>query len=249
MIMYHTLQRITKRATILPVVLLGAMCIWPLTNLAADDGMLEQPHITVVGEARREVVPNRIAWQVTVTTRGETVAAVAAAHTPEVQAALAFLVAAPVAQDDLKTAHMQLQQRWRHVGKMGRVSDGFEARTRIQFAIENFELYQNIWSGLSELSGVTVDSARFVTPNDPAIQDRLRLQALAAAKRKATAMASALDQELGRVLLIDEMVGGASRPQPHMATMRVAADESASVAPGTVDLAQRVRVIFALEER
>ena len=168
------------------VAVFGAVILMP-TVLLADSGpfsgplhaaAMQQPYITVVGEARREVVPDRIAWQVSVVTLGESVAGVAAAHTPEVQAALTFLQAVPVAEEDVQTAHMQLQQRWRHAGKLGRVSDGFEARTRIQFDIGDFAVYENIWSGLSELPGVTIDSARFVTSNDPAVEDRLRLQAL-----------------------------------------------------------------------
>ena len=61
-------------------------------------------------------------------------------------------------------------------------------------------------------------------------------------------MASALDQDLGRVLIIDEMAGGMPTPRPHMA-MRAAVEESAMIAPGTVDRAERVRVVFALQPR
>lgn len=222
--------------------------ILALLPVAASAQSIAQPHISVVGTAHRNVVPDQMEWQVEVQTQGAAVPAVAQRHRETVQQVLAFLDAQEIPAQRVRTNRMQLQENW-EFRDGDRYRNGFGANTLITFDSPRLDTYDTLWTGLAGIEDVSINNVALTLDDPQVVTNEVKVEALAAAREKALAMAAALDTALGQVLVISETPGNEG-PMPMMAareSFKAASDSGGnSISPGEIEVTAEVYVTFAL---
>jgi uncharacterized protein YggE len=214
---------------------------------------IELPHVSVFGTAVTEVQPDLLRWRVSIACRGLDVTAVADEHTSDVAAALAFLKQQGILPAETQTARMQLSEH-REYRNNSWVKEGYDASTDIAFTSKDLSAYRGLWLGLSKLKGATINSAAWDSSKRIEVQNTTRLDALKAAKEKATAMVSALGVRLAEPLAIEELPASLddSRYNRYAGNnfrqlLREGSDaDGDAVAPGSIEIRVRVKVAFRI---
>jgi uncharacterized protein len=207
----------------------------------------KQPQISVYGSAVSEVVPDQVYWHISIRSEGKKVSELANSHAEKIKKVLAYLQNQKIKKEHTQTRQMNLTENWNYnTGK--RVKEGYVANTQIQFRSDDLKQYSSLWSGLSELEGISIEMTHFDSSKRLSIQSETRTLALKAARQKAQNMAAALDVKIGKPILIEEFeMHDDVRIQPMMESKMMAAND-AIVAPGQLEIRMQVRVVFALEQ-
>jgi uncharacterized protein YggE len=214
---------------------------------AADDSI---PTVTATGTAITRVKPDTLRWQLTVSNRGGDLASVSEQHAQLSAAVLRFLSESGVPAADTQTSNMRFSENRQYL-KSSWVREGYVASTQVSFSTTNLAAYKELWLGLSRLTGVAVDSVSWDVSNRIALQNSTRVEALTAAKTKASEMAQALGSRIAEPRTIEEL--GAESPFENRALSNVVREapgsepsEDESVAPGMISIRTRVKVSFRL---
>ncbi len=231
---------------------IAAVLSFTTSSLIAQQSEISQPHITVYGTAVSQVTPDTLRWSITVRNKGEDLEAVAREHTRIVGDVLTFIKDIEIDSDDIQTADMRFDEDYRWVDRE-RVRDGFFATTGISFKVLDFRKYRDLWIGLAKMKYVSVDGVSLDVSNRIELQDETRIKALKAAKRKAEAMAAALDGTVGAPIAIVEIQSPLNSWESSVSNTMVevgsgTADGSAqaTLAPGRIAIKVRVKVTFSL---
>ena len=201
--------------------------------------------ITVQGTASIKAVPDQATLWIGVESQGETARAALAANAAEMRRVLAGLRAAGAT--DLKTHYVSLSPRYDmnngvdNGGVQGYSAHNSVSATIKQLARTGAVIDAAVAAGANQISGPNL------THGDP---DTLYRQALAAAvadaRTKAQALATAANLSLGRVTAVVE---GGSAPMPiPLAARSAAADavESTPIEPGQGEVDATVSVTFSV---
>jgi uncharacterized protein YggE len=218
--------------------------------MAALPAMAQAPGfdkvITVVGEGTASVAPDIAMIRGGVTTQGKTAREASEANSKEMQAVLAALSEAGVAERDIKTTRLSIYPQT-EANKNGKPRIiGFQATNQVNVRLHDTAkiagaLDQMIAAGANEISGISFSVA------DPSkALDKARKDAVADARRKAEIYAQAAGVRLGRAVQIQE--GSVAVPfQPRSMMMRADAQAaSVPVSPGEETLRVNVSISFEL---
>jgi uncharacterized protein len=211
------------------------------------------PSIVVYGTANAEVVPDRMTWQVTIHNTGSKLPSVAAEHAKMVRAVLDFLKQTGIDGADIQTSRMEFGEN-KEFRNSSWIKEGYYANTQASFNIADLEKYGELWMGLAELAGVSVDSVVFEHSKRVEFQNDTRRKALLAARDKAAGLAYALGAELGEPLHVEEdyslqQTWGSNNSQAQVSEMNDDGgwgDLGDALAPGTISIRTRVRTTFRL---
>jgi uncharacterized protein len=233
------------RRSILALALLMSMGV-----ASADE--LAQEHIAVYGTATLQVPPNQMRWLVNVRNTNPQSAAAAEEHGALVASVMGFLRKSHVAEETIQTSGVQLGENWNPV--LGsRERDGYFASTDVNFTLADFAGYAAVWTGLAGLPGVTVNGMELDHTDRIRFQNEARTQAVLAARDKARGMAEALGVRLGEPLAIEEDLSVSEGMRAHVLTMSNTVipegepgDVDKYLAPGTIPIRARVKVVFAM---
>ena len=218
------------------------------STVHANDTTL--PNVTVYGTATTEVTPDQMKWYLTVTNKGSKLKDVADAHTKIVADVLKLLERSGVKEDRTQTARMEFGENWLYRNNT-RVREGYFASTKIAFKHDNFDDYKPLWSGLADITYITIDGVYYDHSKRIDYQNQTRIKALLDAKEKAITLAQTLGSEIGEPLLIEE---DTTLQNPYQAdtfsnSMRVVqgtAAEGDSIAKGKIPIRIRVKASFRL---
>jgi len=228
-----------------------ALLLGSITNWA---GELDVPHVSVFGTAVIEVVPDEMHWTLFVKTQGPEIASVAETHDRKVAGVIAFLKERSIDEKKIQTSRITLSENWVYKDR-DRVLDGYIASTTVVFESNKLDQYRDLWIGVANLMDVSVNSVEFDTSERIKHQNNSRLQAVRAAKDKAIALAKALDSNVGKPLVIDEVMapaldysgqGGPANFRMAFTESAMAAPDASSISPGTISVRTRVNVKFQI---
>ncbi len=125
----------------------------------------------------------------------------------------------------------------------------FRATQTLSVILTDFGLYEEIMIKLMELGFNTVGGVRFAVSDMAKYKEELQLQAIKAAKKKATTYAKALDVELGEVISFNESQSGGPVPQYYNYRSADAGVASGpSIAPRQVEITMQVIVSYAINK-
>lgn len=207
------------------------------------------PHIAVYGTAITQAAPDELRWSISVTTKGLNIAEVADKHDKLVSDAIAFLKKRQIPEKEIQTSNLRLTENWEYRGN-SRVLEGFFANTDIAFKSSDLEDYRNLWIGLSQLNGVSVNGASWDTSERIELQNSTRVQALQDAKKKAQTLAESLGARIAEPLLIEEITGDWQSLQyvgNSVRAMDGSAEGGEAMSPGTIEIKMKVRTVFRLQ--
>ena len=210
--------------------------------------------ITTLGTATIQVVPDKMVWRLQVKTlHPEDPARSAAEHQKQVALVLDKLQGFGIDKELIQTSGMRLGEDWDTAHRQRKFL-GYEATTGITFTLKDFSRYERIWIELSRVSGLAILGVNLDHSDRISFQDRARVDAVKAARRKAADMAEALEVKLGPPLEVEEIQSGSSGPWPAMKMMQNSVSEMAgggglepSLAPGKIPVTVKVRCVFELK--
>jgi len=230
-----------RRLTIILSSLLALAAVAAVTRVGdapAAAGDLENG-ITVQGTAAVTAVPDRATLWVGVESQGDSARAAVAANAAEMRRVLAALRGAGAT--DLQTQSVSLSPRYVENGEIqGYSAHNSVSATITQLARAGAVIDAAVAAGANQISGPTLSHA-----DTSALYRQALAAAVADARTKAQALATAANVSLGRVTAVVE--GGAA-PAPLPFAAAKAADESGStpIEPGERELSATVSVTFSI---
>lgn len=201
------------------------------------------------GEAVIQATPDR-AWITLATeTRASTPRDAQRRNSEAVKPALDRLRAAGIPEDAIKTSAYSLEPDW-NFSEKGRELRGYVARNTVTVRVDAIDRVGELLDLVVNAGATSVDNIRFDIKDRAKIErDALRM-AVADARARADAVASAAGTTVDRILRIDEQ--GISSPpivmrETFQATQRVGVAQAPPIMPGELEVRARVTVTSALK--
>lgn len=210
------------------------------------------PFVTMTGEAVVEAAPDVATLRLSTVTEGPSISQATETNAQRMSAVLASVLATGVPRSQVKTEAISVQPFYA-TSKDGRVPQitGYTVRNTLSVRTKGTQALGALIEKAGAAGANEISGPDFSIDDNPESVARARANAALDAKARATAYASALGIELGRVLSVSE--GDVVRmPRPFAAEMR-AMTAGASAAPpvesGLVDIRARVTVTWEIAQR
>lgn len=200
--------------------------------------------ITVNGHARMTTKPDIAMVNLGVFTEGPTTA-VRDDNARKMNAVIAAMQELGISKDDLQTSNYQLQPKIDWTDGRQRVV-GYTVSQSLDVKVRNLDSVGAVLEKATSLGVNQASGLRFTVDDPTALQDKARLDAIMDARKKAGALADALNLHILKVVTFSES-GGVQPPYPMpYATDAVAlkAVEAPTIEPGTQDIEMTVSVTF-----
>jgi uncharacterized protein YggE len=241
-----------RKATLL----LSTLMFTVLKSSAAEN----PPHVTVYGTATTSVAIDEMNWKIRISHKNPSLEEVAQAHNSTVKEVLDFLMENELPEHCIQTSGMEFGEHFISSKLKGRVRDGYQASSSINFKVAitstndndldrlNFSSkYKDLWTGISRMQNVSLNGITYDNSKRIKHQNETRKKALLAAKEKAETLAITLDSEIGKPLFIEEERFGYSRNNFNNV---YATNEQAVIndafAPGQIPITVQIKASFSL---
>lgn len=185
-------------------------------------GVMPANTISVSGEGEAFIVPDMGEFSFSVVSEKPTVAAAQADATRKINAITAHLKEAGVEEKDIKTTAYNVYPQYDYETQVcpagsycpgGRqVLRGYEVRQSTQVRVRDTEKAGELLSGVGGKEATEVSGLSFTVEDETAIQNEVRDEAIADAKKKAKALAKELGVSLVRIVSFSENNGS---PYPY----------------------------------
>ena len=223
--------------------LLSTLMFTVLVSSASDN----PPHVTVYGTATTSVAIDQMDWKIRISNKEPGLEEVAKAHSSTVQSVLDFLMENDLPEHCIQTSGMEFGEHFVSSKLKGRVRDGYQASSSINFKVTDLSKYKDLWSGISRMKNVSLNGITYNNSKRIKHQNETRKKALLAAKEKAETLAITLDSEIGKPLFIEEERFGYSRNNFNNV---YATNEQAVIndafAPGQIPITVQIKASFLL---
>ncbi len=231
------------------------VCCAVFTVSLAAQGISETRMISVTGTAELNVVPDSAVFSMSVEKINKNVLTAKIENDESVGKILAVAKKHKIEDKDVKTDFISVSKRYEFVGvgaNRQRVFLGYAVSKRVIIKLKNLQNFESFFSDLLTTGVTEVRSVYFQSSEFQKHKKETRINAIRAAKEKASAMAGAIGQSIGKAIMIDENGGrfsnanitanyvGARSTQPTVGT-------GETFSPGTITIRSQVNVKFLLE--
>jgi len=248
-----------KRSTILMLILLCSA----FSAQAQETDKLAM--ITVSGAAEVLIAPDEAVFSIDVTKTNKDLPTAKRLNDESVGKILELTRRFSISPQNVQTAQIAVDMKYEsirdaktriyseegdEIGK--RVFKGYEVSKTVTVRLTDLSRFEEFFAEVLQTGATAVNSVRFETSRLRENKDKAREMAMKAAKEKATAMAAAIGQNIGRAIKITEgTVGG----QPYMnyaansnsvGTTGSFTESLVTFAPGAIKIEAQVTVSFQL---
>lgn len=232
-------------------------------NTSHAEDTVPRPTIAVSGSAEVRVVPDHAILTFSISSRAKELAASVADNDTRVSSVLQFLGESKIEEKFIRTELLRIKPIFDDRSKQGWSAPvqtnvalpapaepsidpiGYTAVRQLSITVNELESFETIYRGLVERGVNEVGGLTFHSSELRKHRDEARLQAVRAAREKATAMAAELGCTLAAVESIRESSG--HRYQSALQnSISYAPTGSGSVAMGMIDIEATVDVVFVL---
>ena len=205
------------------------------------------PMITVSGEGKVKVAPDKALISVSIETKGTKAEEVKRENDKKMDAILKFIKKTNIAKEDFQTQRVSLNPNYDYEKK----KHNYIATQTVQILLKDLSQYDVLMEGLVDEGINRIDNVEFKSSKMKELQSDARKLAIKDAKAKAEDFVSVLGQKTGKALLISDN-SQIYVPQPRMYAMKASMtmDESApkeTLAIGEIEITANVSVSFSLE--
>lgn len=212
------------------------------TAAAIDGTRLE---VVATGESRQ--APDIVSINAGVVTEAQTAQTAIQQNARRMQAVLAALRGAGIAERDIRTASLNLSPRYDYQNQQEPRLIGYSASNQLAIRFRDIERTGPIIDALVAQGVNQINGPSLGIENPDEALDAARRDALTTARHRADLYASALGMRVARVVSISEN-GAASPPMPVAFRVRAeAADASTQIVPGEQALNVTLSVVYILE--
>jgi uncharacterized protein YggE len=215
----------------------------------ADESPSTPRYITVVGTGRVTLKPDVAEINVGAQATAGTVSAAKAEVDRQLAAILSTLKDLGIAESDIQTSSYSIyyeREPFPPVMREGAAPEqagGYRVSSTLRVTIRDIDAVGEVLDAVVEAGANQVYGVQFTVSDDKEWQSKARELAVADAKARAQELAGLSDVELGQVLSLSEVVGGAPALVPAMALER----SGGGIAPGELELSTQVQVTFAIK--
>ncbi len=226
--------------------------LWAATLLAtatpraaAQTPQQPPPSIQVTGEAVITVQPDQAEIEVGVVTQAEKSEAAAAQNAQRLEKVLADLRGVVGPEGTVQTVGYSLRPDYRYPGQGGGepTISGYTATNVVRVTLNDLTRVARVIDTATGLGANRIQALRFALKDEQAVRSRALREAAARARRKADALAAALNLQIVRVLSVSE---GGEPPAPMRDVMFARAEAAPSptpIEPGTVEVRATVNLV------
>lgn len=217
-----------------------------------DISSTSMPTIRVAAEATVTTAPDQAQINIGVVTEADNAQDAATGNARELATVLATLREKFGGAADIKTVGYSLNPTYEHPKQGGaRRIVGYTATNTVEVTTTELDQVGDIIGVATATGANRVQQLRFALKDEIPFQAEALRQATVRARKKADAIASALDLKVGRILAVDEGVHGVSPivVRSRQVVMAEAAAISAPVEPGTIEVRATVTLTVEISEQ
>jgi uncharacterized protein len=214
----------------------------------AQDNKGQVPQITVTGEGKIKVVPDRATVNVGVQNFGKDAKEVKNLNDETVDKVIKFLKKSGIAATDYRTNNVSLHKSYDYEKK----KHHYQANQSISITMKDLSKYDDIMIGLNDAGVNSIQGVEFKSSKMEEYERDARKKAMMNAKQKAEDYVSVLGQKIGKALLINDN-SQIHYPQPYYNKSMMAMDAMVAegsretLAIGEIEIIANVSVSFILE--
>jgi uncharacterized protein YggE len=216
-----------------------------VTGLYAQE-VKQVPQISVSGEGKIKITPDRVQINFGVKNVGKDAAEVKKLNDQTVDKVLKYIKKFGISTSDYKTTQVSLNRNYDFEKK----KNNFQASQSITIILKDLTKYDELMMGLLETGINSIDAIEFKSSKMEEHKSEARKLAILDAKKKAEDYVSVLNQKIGKAILITDNSGYYQTPmyKNSYALESASAKESfETLAIGEIDILINVSVSFLLE--
>lgn len=215
-----------------------------VTNMNAQESKFT-PHIAVTGEGKVTVQPNQAVINFGVQNTGKDAAEVKKMNDEIVDKVMKFIKKFGIPSTDVQTTNVSLHKSYDYDKK----KHNFQASQSITITLKELKKYDELMMGLVDNGINNISNVEFKSSKIEEHKVTARKQAVLDAKKKAEDFATALNQKVGKAIVITDNSQPIYQP-PMYKSVNFARDESSSqetLAIGEIEISTNVSVTFQLD--
>ena len=216
-----------------------------VTGMNAQEGK-QIAQISVTGEGRIKVVPDRVEINLGVNNFGKDAAEVKKLNDETVDKVLKYIKKFGIPASDFKTTQVSLNKSYDYEKK----KQTYQASQSIAIILKDLTKYDELMMGLMDNGINSINNVEFKSSKMEQHKSEARKLAILDAKKKAEDYVTVLNQKIGKAILITD---NSNHYQPPMYKNAVYAMEASdgnnqqTLAVGEIDIVTNVSVSFVLE--
>lgn len=230
---------------LLTAFVLFALATVPLHAQPAPPPQLQQPAITVMGEAHKSVAPDIAQIEAGVSNMAKTARSAAEANNLAMGKVLLELKNAGLDGKDIQTSRLSIQPQYASSNRPGPTEIiGYQASNMVTVQVRDTARVASLIDTLVQAGANEIRGISFRVADPSKVLDDVRADAIADARRKAEIYARAAGVTLGTPLVITEDAQPGAIPMRKMAMVQ---SSSAPVSPGEETLSVTVLVSWGIK--
>lgn len=193
--------------------------------------------------------PDKATINFAVVSQGKTASDAMKANNIRMNAVMASLKSAGIADKDIQTSSLNLSPQYDYTDGQHPRLTGYQAQNQITVRINDLSQTGPVIDTVIKAGINQIDSINFGLKNDDALKDQARQSAVKTLMARAELYAQATGMHVKRILTLSESDQSYQPPQPMMfARAEKSADASTPVAAGELQLSVQVSATFELEK-
>lgn len=217
-----------------------------VTTFSNAQEMKTLPQLVVSGEGKIKVIPDQAVITVGVENTGNEAVEVKKKNDDAIDAIIRYIKKAKIATSDFQTQRVSLFKSYDYQKK----KNTFTASQNIVIQLKDLTKYDELMMGLVDSGANVIQGVDFKSSKVAEYESQARIQAVQNAKHKANDYASALNQKVGKALLVSDN-SITNYPRPMFAAMKMESDagnmSKETLAIGEIEVTANVTINFALE--
>lgn len=215
------------------------------TSMNAQENKLV-PQISVSGEGKVKVAPDQVVINLGVQNTGKDAAEVKKLNDETVDKVVKYIKKFGIPTFDFQTTNVSLYKSYDYEKK----KHNFQASQSITITLKDIKKYDELMMGLVDTGINSINGVEFKSSKIEEHKVTARKQAVLDAKKKAEDFASALNQKVGKAIMITDNSQPAYQPPMYRNVMMKAEAMDAvpeTLAIGEIEIITNVNVSFLLE--
>ncbi|GAA4770491.1 SIMPL domain-containing protein [Stakelama sediminis] len=204
--------------------------------------------LNIIAEGKVSEVPDLATIRAGVVTQAQTAQAALAQNSQRMNAVLAALKKAGIADRDIQTSSVSLNPQYQYTKDEPPTINGYQASNTVSIRFRDIDKSGGILDALVKQGANQIQGPNLSIADEDSALDAARRDAVQKARARAALYAAAAGLKVDRILSISEQ--GSSSPNPPMPMVRMAAmakDSSTQIAPGEQDVTVTLNVTFLLQ--
>ena len=223
------------------------LTLFTVMTYAQDQRQNPVPQVNVSGEGKIKITPDQVIITLGVENTGRDATEVKKANDAIIDKVIKFIKQSNIPQSDFQTTSVSLNKNYDYEKK----KYNYVASQSICVTLKDIKKYDEFMMGITDTGVTNINGVEFKSSKIEQFQAESRKKAVLDAKQKAIDYASALNQKVGKAILITDN-SQTYYPQPMYkgAAMRVSDAAGApkeTLAIGEIEVTSNVQVAFILE--